>query len=93
MYSIGGNDTTVVGSTFSKYFIFSLPLLSFHLFPLLLSISPPPLLVFYIFPSSNKCSNGGGVGNLGNSFYMYNSVVNANNATGTGGNPGIKTKT
>eukprot|EP00026_Physarum_polycephalum_P006345 Phypoly_transcript_06387.p1 GENE.Phypoly_transcript_06387~~Phypoly_transcript_06387.p1 ORF type:complete len:376 (+),score=63.92 Phypoly_transcript_06387:596-1723(+) len=54
VYSVGGNDTTIISSTFSN----------------------------------NKCSNGGGIGNLGNSFYLYNSVVNANNATGTGGNPG-----
>jgi hypothetical protein len=38
--------------------------------------------------SGNTASNGGGIGNLGNSFFMYNSLVNANNASGNGGNPG-----
>ncbi|MBV8886888.1 MAG: hypothetical protein JO235_23240 [Chroococcidiopsidaceae cyanobacterium CP_BM_RX_35] len=36
----------------------------------------------------NQASNGGGLGNLGNSFILVNSTVNGNKATGTGGNPG-----
>ena len=92
MYSIGGNDTTVVASTFSKYYPFPSFCLPFPLLFIRHSFSLPPLYKFILILSSlssNKCSNGGGVGNLGNSFYMYNSVMNANNASGTGGNPGI----
>jgi hypothetical protein len=36
----------------------------------------------------NKASNGGAIGNLGNSFSIYNSVFFKNTATGLDGNPG-----
>ena len=38
---------------------------------------------------SNKCSNGGAIGNLFGSLSIYNSIVNNNQATGLGANPGI----
>jgi hypothetical protein len=38
--------------------------------------------------TKNACSNGGGIGNLGNDFTIINSAVVGNIATGNSGNPG-----
>jgi hypothetical protein len=37
---------------------------------------------------NNSASNGGALGNLGNSLFVVNSVFSGNSATGNGGNPG-----
>lgn len=38
--------------------------------------------------TNNTCSNGGAIGNLGNSLNIVNSSITGNKATGSGGNPG-----